>query len=60
LKPGDKLEIDLLPGGKGLLKAAPAKGSVNDVIGLLAKRSKRVATLDEISKASARGWSDGT
>jgi antitoxin PrlF len=55
LKPGDKLELD-----KGLLKAAPAKGKIDDVIGLLAKRSKKVATLDEISEAGARGWSGGT
>jgi antitoxin PrlF len=60
LKPGDKLELDLLPGGKGLLKAAPAKGKIDDVIGLLAKRSKKVATLEEISEAGARGWSGGT
>ncbi len=56
LKPGDKLELDLLPDGKGLLKAASAAGTIDDVIGLLAKRSKKVATLEEISEASAEGW----
>ncbi len=57
LKPGDKLELDLLPGGKGLLKAAPTSGKIDDVIGLLAKRSKKIATLEEIAEASAKGWS---
>jgi bifunctional DNA-binding transcriptional regulator/antitoxin component of YhaV-PrlF toxin-antitoxin module len=57
LKPGDKIELDLLPGGQGLLKAAHSTGSIEDVIGLLAKRNKKVATLQEISDASAKGWS---
>ena len=57
LKPGDKIEIDLLPGGRGLLKAAESTGRIEDVIGLLAKRSKKVATLEDISDASAKGWS---
>ena len=57
LKPGDKLELDLLPGGKGLLKAASTSGKIDDVIGLLAKRSKKTATLKEIAEASAKGWS---
>jgi bifunctional DNA-binding transcriptional regulator/antitoxin component of YhaV-PrlF toxin-antitoxin module len=57
LKPGDKIELDLLVGGRGLLKAAQATGSINDVIGLLAKRSKKVATIEQISEASALAWS---
>jgi AbrB family looped-hinge helix DNA binding protein len=60
LKPGDKLELDLLPDGRGLLKAAQSSGSIDDVIGLLAKRSKKIATLDEINTAAAKGWSGGT
>ena len=54
LRPGDKLELDLLPGGRGLLKAAPASGKIDDVIGLLARRTKRIATLQEIAEVSAR------
>lgn len=57
LKPGDKLELDLLPGGKGLLKAASTSGKIDDVIGLLAKRSRKTATLEEIAETSAKGWS---
>ncbi len=57
LKPGDKIEVDLLPGGRGLLKAAQATGTIGDVIGLLAKRNKKVATLEDINEASAKGWS---
>lgn len=56
LKPGGKLSIDLLPGGKGLLKATSTGGSVDNVIGLLAERKTKVATLEEINAASAAGW----
>ncbi len=56
LQPGDKLSLDLLPGGKGLLTAASPEGSIDGVIGLLAKRSSKVASLEEIRDASAAGW----
>jgi antitoxin PrlF len=59
LKPGDKLELDLLPDGRGLLKAAQATGRIDNVIGLLKGRSKKIATLEEIKEASAKGWSGG-
>jgi antitoxin PrlF len=57
LKPADKIELDLQPGGKGLLKAAPVVGKIDDVIGRLSKRKENVETLEEINEASANGWS---
>jgi hypothetical protein len=59
LEDREKLELDLLPDGRGLLKAAQATGSIDNVIGLLKGRSKKIATLEEIKKASAKGWSGG-
>lgn len=56
VKPGEKIEIDLLPDGKGMLKAAKPVGSINDFVGLLAKRTKKVASIDEISAATSKGW----
>jgi antitoxin PrlF len=58
IKPGDKIELDLLPESKGMLKAAQAGGSINEFVGLLAGRTKKVATLDEINEAAAQGWAD--
>ncbi len=57
LKPGDKIELDLLPGGRGLLKAAQATGKIDDVIGLLANRNKKMVTLEEINETAAKAWS---
>lgn len=56
IKPGDKIELELLPDGRGLLKAAQPRGSISSFVGLLAGRSKKVATLEEISAAAASGW----
>ena len=56
IKPGDKIELDLLPDGRGLLKAARPSGTIKDFVGLLAGRTKKVATIAEINKAAARGW----
>ena len=56
IKPGEKLELHLLPDGRGLLKAARPKGSIADFLGLLAGKTKKVATIDEMNEAAARGW----
>jgi bifunctional DNA-binding transcriptional regulator/antitoxin component of YhaV-PrlF toxin-antitoxin module len=56
IRPGEKIELDLLPDGRGLLKAAHPAGTISDFIGLLAGRTKRVATIDEINEAAAKGW----
>ena len=56
IKPGDKIELDLLPDAKGILKAAQPSGSINGFIGLLAGRTTKVATLEEINEAAAQGW----
>jgi hypothetical protein len=44
-----------LPGGRGLLNAARTDGSIESFIGLLAKRTKKVATLEEIKEAGGKG-----
>ncbi|MBI3156817.1 MAG: AbrB/MazE/SpoVT family DNA-binding domain-containing protein [Burkholderiales bacterium] len=56
IKPGEKIELDLLPDGRGVLKAVRPSGSISSFVGLLAGRSKKVATIAEISDAAARGW----
>lgn len=56
IKPGDKIELDLLPDGRGMLKAARPDQSIQGFVGLLAGRSQKVATLDEINEATAQAW----
>lgn len=56
IKPGEKIELDLLPDGCGVLKAARKTGTMAGFVGLLAGRTKKVATIEEINAAAAQGW----
>jgi bifunctional DNA-binding transcriptional regulator/antitoxin component of YhaV-PrlF toxin-antitoxin module len=56
IQPGDKIELDLLPGGRGLLKAARPAGNIGAFVGLLAGRSAKVATIEEMNEVAAQGW----
>ena len=56
IEAGEKIALDLLPGGRAVLKAAQPEGTIRDFIGLLAKRKKKIATLKEIEEATASGW----
>jgi bifunctional DNA-binding transcriptional regulator/antitoxin component of YhaV-PrlF toxin-antitoxin module len=56
IAPGEKIELDLLPNGQGVLKAAKTKGSMRDFVDLLAGKSGKAATLAEIDDASKQGW----
>lgn len=57
IKPGDKIELDLLPDAQGILKAARPEATIGGFVGLLAGQTKKVATIDEMNEAAARGWS---
>ena len=56
IQPGEKIELDLLPDGRGMLKATQTTGTINSFIGLLAHCTKKVATIDEINDATAQAW----
>jgi bifunctional DNA-binding transcriptional regulator/antitoxin component of YhaV-PrlF toxin-antitoxin module len=56
VKPGDKIELDLLPDGRGVIRAAKPTGKIQDFFGVLAGKSKKVLTIEEINEAAARGW----
>ncbi len=57
IKAGEKIELELLPGGRGILKAAQPTRTIDGFIGLLSGRKKKVATIEEINEAAAQGWS---
>lgn len=56
IKPGEKIELDLLPDGRGILKAARTTGKIDSFVGLLAGRTNKVATIEEINEMTAQGW----
>jgi bifunctional DNA-binding transcriptional regulator/antitoxin component of YhaV-PrlF toxin-antitoxin module len=57
IEPGEKIELELLPGGRGVLKAARPAKKIDDFLGFLAGRTTRAATLEEIDEAAQAGWS---
>jgi len=56
IEPGGKIELDLLPDGRAALKAARPTGTIDQLFGLLAEKTTKVATLEEIADAIEKGW----
>ena len=56
VEPGQKIEISQLPGGRIEVKAARPAGTIDGFIGLLAGKTKKVATIEEMNEAAASSW----
>ena len=56
IRPGGKIEVDKLPDGRVALRAAKPMGTIDGFLGLLAGKTKKIATLEEIGEAAAAGW----
>ena len=56
IQPGEKIELDKLPNGRVTLRAARPAGAIDGFLGLLAGKTRKIATLDEINDAAAAGW----
>jgi hypothetical protein len=53
------LRKEVLPDATGLFKAAPLDGTIDSFVGLLAGRTTKVATLEEINDTVAQAWAVG-
>lgn len=56
VEPGQKIEVVSLPGGQLSVRAARRTGSWGEVFGILAGKTDKVATIDEMNEAIAWGW----
>jgi AbrB family looped-hinge helix DNA binding protein len=57
VKPGEKIEIDLLPDGKASIQARPARaGKISNIFGLLKQEGQEPLTLEEIKQLIEDGW----
>ena len=54
--PGEKIELEKLPDGRVALRASRPTGTIEGFLGLLADKTQKVATLEEIQDAAAAGW----
>ncbi len=57
VQPGQRIDVEALPGGRLQLHAEQATGSIDGFIGLLAGRCSHRASLVELSEAAISGWS---
>lgn len=56
VKPGERIDFHKAPGGELRVRAARPTGRIDAFLGLLAGKTRRVATIKEIEEAAARGW----
>ena len=56
LGPGEKVDVDTLPEGRVVVKAAGQAGTISDFIGCLSQQTSRRLTIDEINEITEQGW----
>lgn len=56
--PGQKIEVDELPEGRVIVRAARQEGAISDFIGCLSRQGGRKLTIDEINEIAAQGWAE--
>jgi len=55
IRPGQKVEVDLLPGHRIEVRAKPT-GSIEDFIGCAYRPGTKPLTIDEINEIIEKGW----
>ena len=56
IKPGDKLEFDLMPGRILTVRAAERSGSIRSFFGCLGPATVAAPTIEEMNDVIADGW----
>ena len=57
VRPGAKIAVDKLPGGRIEVRAVRPAGKISDAFGLLKeKRKGKTLSIDRINEIAARGW----
>ncbi|MBB6193641.1 bifunctional DNA-binding transcriptional regulator/antitoxin component of YhaV-PrlF toxin-antitoxin module [Sphingobium wenxiniae] len=56
IQPGERVDFEKLPGGELRIRAAKPSGTIDGFLGLLAGKTKKRATIEEMNEAAAAGW----
>ena len=56
VKPGERIEFEKVAGGELRVRASRPTGSIDAFLGLLAGKTTKVATVEEMNEAAAAGW----
>ncbi|MGC9270169.1 AbrB/MazE/SpoVT family DNA-binding domain-containing protein [Acidiphilium sp.] len=57
ITPGERIEFEKLPNGEIRLRAARPAATIEPFLGLLAGKTSKIATLQELDEAAAASWS---
>jgi hypothetical protein len=55
--PGEKVAVDMLPGGRIAVRADRPSGSIAGVFGMLKGKHRPKLSIEEIGEIAASGWS---
>ncbi|CAM8622635.1 SpoVT-AbrB domain containing protein [Oxalobacteraceae bacterium] len=56
VEPGERIDVQKLPNGELRIRAMQPTGSIDDFLGMLAGKTRKIATIEEINEAAAAGW----
>jgi antitoxin PrlF len=56
IEPGDKISVDLLPGGSATLRPAKSNTTVEDWIGFFGPPTGPALSIEEMNEIIADGW----
>jgi AbrB family looped-hinge helix DNA binding protein len=57
VRPGEKIAVDKLPGGRIEVRAARPTGRISDIFGRLRTKKKSApVSIEEMNEIAARGW----
>lgn len=56
VKPGERIDVEKLPNGELRIRAMQPTGSIDGFLGLLAGKTRKIATIEEINEAASAGW----
>lgn len=57
IRPGERIKLEKQSDGAVAVRAVRPLGKIDSFLGLLAGKTRKIATLDEINEAAAAGWS---
>ena len=56
VRPGDRIDVDMLPGGRVEVRAAPSSGAITAAFDFLKRPDGSRLSIDEINVVAAEGW----
>ena len=56
VKPGERISFEMMPSGEIRMRAAKPTGSLESFFGILARKTQKAITIDEMNEAAAAGW----